>query len=233
MTLNSETQRIVDETIKSRRSIRAYLPALVNRLDIEQILAVASRAPSGTNTQPWKAYVMTGKPLATMTREIVSAFLNPQPEQTYKEEYAYYPTEWASPYKDRRRKVGLDLYGLLGLSKDDREGMKAQHARNFKFFDAPVGVIFSIDRSMGVGSWLDFGCFLQNVMVAARARGLDTCPQAAFNQYHSIIRRHTGMPDQEIVMCGMALGYADPDAIENTLVTERNPVANFATFIDG
>ena len=232
MTLNSDTQRIVDQTIESRHSIRAYLPTPVDRLDIEQILTVAARAPSGTNTQPWKAYVMTGEPLATMTKEIVSAFLNPPTEPTYKEEYAYYPTEWASPYKDRRRKVGLDLYGLLGLSKDDRAGMKAQHARNFKFFDAPVGVIFSIDRSMGVGSWLDFGCFLQNVMVAARARGLDTCPQAAFNQYHSIIRRHTRMPDQDIMMCGMALGYADPNAIENTLVTERNPVANFTTFID-
>ena len=203
------------------------------RQDIEQILSVASRALSGTNTQPWKAYVLTGEPLTAMTKEIVSAFLNPPTERAYKEEYAYYPTEWASPYKDRRRKVGLDLYGLLGLSKDDRAGMQAQHARNFKFFDAPVGVIYSIDRSMGVGSWLDFGCFLQNVMIAARARGLDTCPQAAFNQYHSIIRRHTGMPDQDIMMCGMALGYEDPDAIENTLVTERNPVANFVTFIDG
>lgn len=231
MTITSTTQQIVDQTITSRRSIRAYLPTPVARQDIEQILSVASRAPSGTNTQPWKAYVLTGTALQNMTAEIVDAFLNPTTETTYQEEYAYYPTEWTSPYKERRRKVGFDLYGLLGLTKDDREGMRAQHARNYKFFDAPVGVIFSIDRSMGVGSWLDFGCFLQNVMVAARARNLDTCPQAAFNQFHQIIRRHTGMPDQDIMMCGMALGHADPNAIENTLVTERESVQNFATFI--
>ena len=232
MALTSQTQHIVDQTIESRRSIRAYLPTPVARQDIEQILAVASRAPSGTNTQPWNAYVLTGQPLKAMTQEIVSAFLTPPEDQTYEEEYAYYPSQWTSPYKERRRKVGFDLYGLLGLTKDNRAGMQIQHARNFKFFDAPVGIIFSLDRVFRVGSWLDFGCFLQNVMLAARARGLDTCPQAAFNKYHSIIREHTGMPEQEVMMCGMALGYADPKAIENTLVTERNPVANFTTFID-
>jgi len=231
MTIASQTQQIVDQAITSRRSVRAFLSTPVDKSDVEQILAVASRAPSGTNTQPWKAYVLAGRPLQQMTAEIVDAFLNPAPDASYEEEYTYYPTEWSSPYKERRRKVGLDLYGLLGLSKDDRAGMKAQHARNFKFFDAPIGLIFSIDRTMGVGSWLDFGCFLQNVMVAARARELDTCPQAAFNQFHQIIRRHTAMPDHEIVMCGMALGHADPNAIENTLVTERAPVDSFTTFI--
>ena len=231
MTITSQTQRVVDQAITTRHSIRAYLPKPVAREDIEEILAVAARAPSGTNTQPWKAYVLTGQPLKEMTEEIVTAFLDPTLNEALQEEYAYYPTEWHSPYKERRRKVGLDLYGLLGLTKDNRAGMQAQHARNFKFFDAPVGMIFSIDRAMGVGSWLDFGCFLQNVMIAARARDLDTCPQAAFNKYHSIIRRHTGMPDQDIMMCGMALGYADPIAVENTLVTDREPVSAFSTFI--
>lgn len=231
MTITSQTQRVVDHTITTRHSIRAYLPKPVAREDIEEILAVAARAPSGTNTQPWKAYVLTGQPLLEMTQEIVAAFLDPDLNETLHEEYPYYPTQWHSPYKERRRKVGLDLYSLLGLTKEDRAGMQAQHARNFKFFDAPVGMIFSIDRAMGVGSWLDFGCFLQNVMVAARARELDTCPQAAFNKYHSIIRRHTGMPEQDIMMCGMALGYADPAAIENTLITDREPVSAFTTFI--
>ena len=231
MTITSQTQRVVDQAITTRHSIRAYLPKPVAREDIEEILAVAARAPSGTNTQPWKAYVLTGQPLKEMTEEIVTAFLDPALNEALQEEHAYYPTEWHSPYKERRRKVGLDLYGLLGLTKDNRAGMQAQHARNFKFFDAPVGMIFSIDRAMGVGSWLDFGCFLQNVMIAARARDLDTCPQAAFNKYHSIIRRHTGMPDQDIMMCGMALGYADPIAVENTLVTDREPVSAFTTFI--
>ena len=137
-----------------------------------------------------------------------------------------------SPYIDRRRKVGWDLYSLLGLTREDKAGMQAQHARNYGFFDAPVGLIFTIDRVMERGSWLDYGMFLQNIMVAARGRGLDTCPQAAFMQFHRIITEHIGAPDNEQVVCGMSLGYADPDAIENTLVTEREPVSAFARFLD-
>ena len=230
--IESESQRLVDHAITSRRSIRAFLPTPVAQEDIRQILAVAARAPSGTNTQPWHVYVVTGSRLQTMSQEIVQAFLHPVPTDQFSEEYQYYPDKWFSPYVERRRKVGFDLYGLLGLGKDDKLAMKQQHARNFKFFDAPVGLIFTIDRNLGTGSWLDFGCFLQNVMIAARGRDLDTCPQAAFNAYHSIIRRHTDMPDNEIMMCGMALGYADHSKIENTLVTERESVENFAKFLD-
>ena len=167
-----------------------------------------------------------------MGDEIVQAFLRPKPSDRFTEEYQYYPDQWTSPYLERRKKVGLELYKLLGLGKDDKAGMAQQHARNFNFFDAPVGMIFTIDRHLGTGSWLDFGCFLQNVMIAARARGLDTCPQAAFNRYHTIIRRHIGISDGEILMCGMALGFADHNKIENTLVTEREPVQSFAKFID-
>lgn len=230
--ITSESQHIIDQAITSRRSIRAFLPRPVDKQDVKQILSVAARAPSGTNTQPWRVYVLTGARLTAMSEEIVQAFLHPSKDAEYSEQYQYYPDQWTSPYIERRRKVGIDLYKLLGLEKHDKAGMKQQHARNFKFFDAPVGLIFSIDRHMGTGSWLDFGCFLQNVMIAARARGLDTCPQAAFNAYHSIIRRHTGMPDNEIMMCGMALGYADHSKIENTLVTERESVDDFAKFLD-
>ena len=137
-----------------------------------------------------------------------------------------------SPYIDRRRKVGWGLYGLLGLKRDDKAGMAAQHGRNFTFFDAPVGMIFTIDRIMEQGSWLDYGMFLQNIMVAARARGLDTCPQAAFTQYHRIIAAELGLPANEMVVCGMALGWADPARIENTLETEREPSHVFARFME-
>jgi len=230
--IESEAQRLVDEAITSRHSIRAFLPTPIAREDIEQMLSVAARAPSGTNTQPWKVYVLTGQRLAKMSDEIVAAFLDTSACAQHVPEYQYYPKEWVSPYVDRRRKVGLDLYKLLGLTKQDKTGMQLQHARNFKFFDAPVGLVFSVDRTMEAGSWLDFGCFIQNIMVAARARGLDTCPQAAFNAFHNIIRQHTGMEQSEIVMCCMALGVADQSKIENTLITERESVNNFATFLD-
>jgi nitroreductase len=148
------------------------------------------------------------------------------------EEYAYYPTEWKSPYIDRRRKVGWDLYSMLGIGKTDKDRMHAQHARNYAFFDAPVGLMFTIDRVLQQGSWLDYGMFLQSVMVAARGRGLDTCPQAAFMQFHRIIARHLNLPDAQMLVCGMSLGYADTAAVANRLVTEREPVAGFTHFLE-
>ncbi|MDE2477398.1 MAG: nitroreductase, partial [Betaproteobacteria bacterium] len=172
----------VDAAITSRRSIRRFLPRPVPRDVLEQILRVAARAPSGTNTQPWQVHVLSGEALQRMSRRIVQAYDDPAQAAAHTEEYAYYPRQWQSPYLERRRKVGWDLYGLLGIAKTDKAGMHAQHRRNFLFFDAPVGLLFSIDRVMEQGSWLDYGMFLQNIMVAARARGLDTCPQAAFTQ---------------------------------------------------
>jgi len=218
--------------ITSRRSIRAFLPTPVARETIEKILAVASRAPSGTNTQPWHVYVLTGESLGALSRRLVAAYDDPEERARHSEEYAYYPTEWKSPFIERRRKVGWDLYGLLGIAKTDKERMHAQHRRNYEFFGAPVGLMYTIDRVMRQGSWLDFGMFLQSVMVAARAHGLDTCPQAAFTPFHRIITEQIGAPADEQLVCGMSLGVADPAAIENPLVTEREPVASFARFLD-
>ncbi len=228
----SSASQAVDAAITSRRSLRAFLPTPVPRSVIEDILHVASRAPSGTNTQPWKVYVLSGDSLAALSHKITAAFDDPAVAATHVEEYAYYPTEWRSPYIDRRRKVGWDLYGLLGIGKTDKARMHAQHGRNYRFFDAPVGLMFMIDRVMQQGSWLDYGMFLQGIMVAARARGLDTCPQAAFTQFHRIILPHVGASDEEMLVCGMSLGHADPAAVENTLVTEREPVSGFAKFLD-
>lgn len=220
----------VDEAITSRRSIRAYLPTPVPRETIEEILRVASRAPSGTNTQPWKVHVLTGEPLRGLVEKLRAAYDDPAEAQLHEPEYAYYPHDWVSPYIDRRRKVGWDLYGLLGIAKGDKLRMHEQHGRNYAFFDAPVGLMFTIDRVMERGSWLDYGMFLQNVMIAARARGLDTCPQAAFTLFHRIVMDRLGAPPQEMLVCGMSLGQADPQAVENTLVTERAPVHEFTRF---
>ena len=227
-----EQTALVDAAITSRRSLRAFLPTPVPRETIEQILAVASRAPSGTNTQPWQVYVLSGAAKTELSRKIVAAYDDPAQRATHVEEYDYYPTEWKSPFIDRRRKIGWDLYSLLQIGKTDKARMHAQHARNYAFFDAPIGLIFTIDRVMRQGSWLDYGMFLQSVMVAARARGLDTCPQAAFTQFHRLISEHVGAPDNEQVVCGMSLGHADPAAVENTLVTEREPVSGFTRFLE-
>lgn len=230
--IESSEQKIVDAAITSRRSIRAFLPTPVAREDIEAVLEVASRAPSGTNTQPWKVYVLTGAVKEKLSNEVLRAHNDPALSRQHTQEYSYYPREWVTPYIDRRRKVGWDLYSLLGLNRENKAGMHAQHGRNYAFFDAPVGMIFTIERVMEQGSWLDYGMFLQNIMVAARARGLDTCPQAAFTQYHKIISEVLHLPANEMVVCGMSLGFADMSRIENTLVTERVPVSEFVKFME-
>ncbi len=226
------TTDAVEAAITSRRSMRAFLSTPVPRATVERILEVAARAPSGTNTQPWKVHVLTGAAKERLSRAVRAAYDDPAERATHTEEYAYYPTEWVSPYIDRRRKVGWDLYGLLGIGKTDKARMHEQHGRNYAFFDAPVGLIFTIDRVMRQGSWLDYGMFLQNVMVAARGHGLHTCPQAAFTQFHRVIERELQLPASEMVVCGMSLGHADPHAPENRLVTEREPVSAFARFHD-
>lgn len=229
---DSAATAAIKAAIETRHSMRAYLPRPVERALIEDILRTASRAPSGTNTQPWQVHVLTGAAKARLSQRITAAYDDPEDLATHGEEYAYYPREWVSPYIDRRRKVGWDLYGLLGIAKGDKLRMHEQHGRNYLFFDAPVGLIFTIDRVMQQGSWLDYGMFLQNIMIAARAHGLHTCPQAAFTQFHRLIAEELALAPEQQLVCGMALGYADPAAVENSLVTEREPVAGFARFLD-
>lgn len=227
----AEISKIVDDNIKARRSIRAFLPTEIPEEVILDLLDVAARAPSGTNTQPWQVYVVTGEKKKAISADIMKAFMDPAAIKEHEEEYSYYPAKWVDPYISRRRKVGFDLYGLLGLGKDDKEKMQAQHARNYQFFDAPVGIFFTIDRVMQQGSWLDYGMFIQSVMLAAKARGLDTCPQAAFTQFHKIIAKHLDLKPEQQVVCGMSLGFADNSKIENTLITEREPAKNFTHFV--
>lgn len=222
---------IIDRAISARRSVRAFLDTPVDLAVVREILQVASRAPSGANTQPWKVYVLTGDAKARLSAEIIETFMDPVKAAEHHEEYDYYPKEWIEPFIGRRRKVGFDLYGLLGLTKDDKAGMKRQHARNYQFFDAPVGLIFTIDRIMGKGSYLDYGMFMENIMISAVGHGLATCAQAAFNQFHKIIERQLNLPANEAVVCGMALGYEDKRAVENTLKTARASVDEFVTFV--
>lgn len=221
--------RSIEEAILSRRSLRAFKPDPVPRATVERILALASRAPSGTNIQPWKVYVVAGEARDRLTRAMHDEFLRVG-EEGWKREFDYYPTKWRDPYLARRRKLGWDLYSLLGIAKGERDKTHRQHARNYLFFDAPVGLIITIERDLPVGAWLDTGMFLQTVMLAARAYGLDTCPQAAIGSAHSVLRRELHIPQAEVVACGMSMGHARADAVENTLVTEREPVASFAKF---
>ena len=227
----TEISKIVDDNIKSRRSIRAFLPTEIPEKVILDLLDVAARAPSGTNTQPWQVYVVTGEKKKAISADIMKAFIDPVAIKEHEEEYSYYPAKWIDPYISRRRKVGFDLYGLLKIGKEDKERMQAQHARNYQFFDAPVGIFFTIDRVMQQGSWLDYGMFIQTVMLAAKARGLDTCPQAAFTQFHKIIAKHLDLKPEQQVVCGMSLGFADNSKIENTFITEREPAKNFTHFV--
>jgi len=228
----ADITRLVDEVIRSRRSVRGFLPTPVPQETILEILDVATRAPSGTNTQPWKVTVVTGARKEALSRELITTALDPARDTEHEQEYSYYPDKWVHPYLDRRRKVGYDLYGLLGIAKGNRDRMQRQFARNYDFFGAPVGLFFTIDRIMGQGSWLDYGMFLQNVMLAARARGLDTCPQAAFTKYYRIVACHLEIPEEQMLLCGMALGYKDGDKIENSLQTSREPAISFTRFLE-
>ena len=229
MTSVEATRPVVDEAITSRRSVRAFLPTPVERAAVEELLAVASRSPSGSNIQPWKVRVIGGEVRERLTQAILDAIERDGLDK-YQREWNYYPVQWREPFLGRRRKIGWDMYGLLGVGKGDHEGTHRARLRNYEFFGAPVGMIFTLDEDLEIGSWLDLGIFLGAIMIAARGRGLDTCPQAAFADFHRIIRPLLNIPENEIVICGMALGHIDPDALVNSLVTERAPVGDFTTF---
>jgi nitroreductase len=201
-----------------------------------QVLNVASRAPSGVNTQPWKVYVLQGATRDALVSKVCAAHeavhADPALAAQYQEAYSYYPEKWISPYIDRRRENGWGLYGLLGIGKGDKDKMHMQHQRNYRLFDAPVGLMFTIDRVLGRGSLLDYGMFLQSIMVSARGHGLHTCPQAAWNGFAKIILPHIGAGEEEMLVCGMALGYADPSALVNSYHTPREPASQFTHFVD-
>jgi nitroreductase len=225
----------VIDILHKRQSIRSFLPTPVPNELVVRLLEAAARAPSGTNMQPWRVYVLTGEAKETLTREVMAKRdLEPHRERPPKPfgEYDYNPEPLFEPYLGSRRKVGWDLYRILGVTKGDKEASWKAAGRNYEFFGAPVGMIFTIDKSLQHGSWLDYGIFLQSLMLAANDAGLGACAQAAWRHYHDIIRPLCAIPESEIVVCGMSLGYADLEAAANKLVTEREPVEGFAKFID-
>ena len=234
--MNLEQVRLVDEAITSRHSVRAFLNTPIEPEVIKDILQVASRAPSGTNTQPWKVYAVTGNKRNEIVERVCAAQIEvskkPELAEQYKETFAYYPEKWVSPFIDRRRENGWGLYGLLNIKKGEKEKMAEQQLRNFKLFDAPVGLFFTVNKAMGIGSKMDIAMMIQNVMVAAKARGLDTCPQAAWNHFHPIVLDVVGASNDEELVCAIALGHADPSHIVNTFITPREPVENFSVFLD-
>ena len=230
------TSHTIEQAIDSRMSARAFTQQPVPRNTLTQLLALAARAPSGTNTQPWKVYVLQGQSRDTLVDKVCAAHdevrAHPEKAADYREAYDYYPEKWVSPFIDRRRENGWSLYGLLGITKGDKDKMHAQHQRNYRFFDAPVGLMFTLDKVMGRGSLVDYGMFLQTLMLAARGMGLHTCPQAAWNGFANIILPHIGAGDNEMLICGMALGYADDKDIVNTFRTPRETVESFTQWLD-
>jgi len=229
MSLMEKKSGSVTDAVVTRRSLRAFLPKPVSTDLLQEILTTASRAPSGTNMQPWNVHLLTGNSLRKVSEAVLEDFDNDVP---YDEEQPYYPDKFFEPYLARRRKVGWDLYTLVGIEKGDKQKMKAQHRRNYEFFSAPAGAVFTIHRDLNIGSWLDYGMYLQNVMLLAREAGLHTCPQAAFCGYHKSIRRALPLKDEEVVVCGMTIGYADFSAVENTLETERADASEFLKLYD-
>ncbi len=217
----------VKEALSVRKSTRAYQDRAVDASLIEQILDAARHAPSGTNTQPWQVAVVSGETRTKLTQELESAFRGGAKEDM---DYQYYPLEWKEPFKGRRRTCGLQMYKTLEIGREDKQRQTDQWAANFRAFDAPVILFFFMDSVMETGSYLDYGMFLQSVMLAAQDLGLATCPQGALGLYPEIVKRQLGYPDDLILIAGMALGYEDKGAVINSYRTERELPENFTRY---
>lgn len=211
----------------SRRSIRGFQPDPVPGRVIEHLLDVAARAASGTNMQPWRIVALAGAALESFREGVVAAFLSGEPDEP---ERTYYPQPFVEPYLGRRRKIGWDLYGHLGIARGETEKARAHMVGNLRFFGAPVGLICTIDRRLELGSWIDTGMFLANLATAVRARGLDSCAMAVFAERPRTVRRLLGLSEDNAIVCGMAIGTEDPGAPANRLRTERVAAAEFTRF---
>jgi nitroreductase len=219
----------VAEALATRSSKRAFLDDAVPREQVAQILALAGLAPSGSNIQPWHVYAVSGDARNKLCAAVIDAALNDR--AAHQREYHYYPQQWREPYLSRRRACGWGLYSTQGIQRGDREAAFRQELKNFSFFGAPVGLFFYIDRDMQPGSWLDLGMFVQSVMLAARGLGLDTCPQAAWVEFHRIVTAHVGAPPEQMLVCGMALGYADRSDPVNDYRPARLAVGEYTRYL--
>lgn len=226
----------VEKIILDRHSVRAFTTQDVSRDTIQDILSKASFAPSGTNTQPWKVYVVQGNKKCQITAQVVasvnSVYQGQVDKKSFQAPYLYYSEQWFEPYLSRRRENGWAMYKLLGIAKGDKSAMHEQQLRNFKFFDAPVGLFFTTHKALEAGAKMAIAMLMQNIMLIAKAQGLDTCPQASWNDYHQIIMPILGASDEEVFICGMSLGYADLSSEINRLRTPRESINNFVQFFD-
>ena len=220
----------VSDALTSRIACRAFKPDPVSRETVRSILGAARQAPSGGNLQPWHVFVLTGPALAGLISDVAERSVTTP--RGVPAQYDVYPKGLKQPYADRRFKCGEDLYAALGIAREDKAGRIGQFMRNFSFFGAPVGLFFYLDRTMGPPQWADTGIFLQSVMLMARERGLHTCPQEAWAQWHEAVAAHVDPPDEWMLFCGMALGYMDEEAPVNRLRTERAAVDEIATFLE-
>lgn len=217
---------LVDAVLRSRRSIRAFKPDPVSRKELLDILDVSASAPSNSNTQPWRVHVMTGEPMKALGEKLTAACNRDEAPSP-----SHFPDPLPRAYAARQDDFATRYYASLGIERGDRLARARQSLRNFVFFGAPVGLIFTIDRRLREHSWLDFGLFIQTVMIAARARGLDTCPQVSFARFHAQIAQHLGLDEDELTVCGMSMGYADPEAAVNRINVTREKAESFSHFM--
>lgn len=219
----------VYDALLARKSTRAFTNKPVKQSAIKHILKSATHAPSGANTQPWQVAIVSGNSKKQLEQELELAFRDGEKSRM---DYQYYPLEWDSPYKDRRRACGLQMYSVLDITREDKHKQREQWAKNYRAFDAPVVLFFFIDPTMQAGSFIDYGMFLQSIMLAATEQGLATCPQAALAEYPDIVKRHLNYAEDSTLLCGMALGYEDKNALVNSYLTPREDTDNFTQFFD-
>lgn len=231
-----QQHQIIDHTITSRHSVRAFKNTPIDIQTIKDILTIACHAPSGNNIQPWKVYVVTGQKRKELIDAVCLAqrqvFKQPIEANIHQETFKYYPEKWTSPFIERRRENGWGLYGLLNIKKGELDKIQLQHLRNYQLFDAPVGLFFTSNTSLETGAKMDIAMMMQNVMLAAKAREIDSCPQAAWNPFHQIVANVLNIPEDEELICAIALGYADDSAVVNRFKTSRVAVEEFAIFCD-
>lgn len=220
----------VKEAFVSRRSVRRFLPDSVSKEKIENILEGAAFAPSGHNIQPWHVYVVQGQKKLSITQSIVDAIKDGS-SKNMKTEFDYYPTEWFEPFVSRRRAVGFELYKLLEIGRDDFEARDKQMQENFHFFGAPVGMFITMDKRLATGTFMDVGMFIQSILVGARGEGLHSCGQVAFTKFHTLIAEQLEFKENEMLVCGVSIGYEDTSAPENALRVEKLQYSDFTTFL--
>jgi nitroreductase len=220
----------VKEAFVSRRSVRRFLPESVSKEKIENILEGAAFAPSGHNIQPWHVYVVQGQKKLSITQSIIDAIKDGS-SKNMKTEFDYYPTEWFEPFVSRRRAVGFELYKLLEIGRDDFEARDKQMQENFHFFGAPVGMFITMDKRLATGTFMDVGMFIQSILVGARGEGLHSCGQVAFTKFHTLIAEQLEFKENEMLVCGVSIGYEDTSAAENALRVEKLQYSDFTTFL--